>query len=237
MQTDALYISTVFFAGILSFLSPCVVPLLPVYFSVLSGADRTVTEEKTKARVRLELLIRTMLFVLGITTCFVVLGFGAGALGGFINNRGFVIFIGAVVVILGIHQTGLVKIKWLYSEKKVNLERTDKRDLLGVFLLGLTFSFGWTPCIGPVLAAVLGLSSGTGTALYGGLLMAVYSLGFAIPFLTLAFFSEILLSRMKNIYKHLNKIKIVGGILIILMGILLMTGNLNLLSSWIGELL
>jgi cytochrome c biogenesis protein CcdA len=102
--------------------------------------------------------------------------------------------------------------------------------------LGLAFSFGWTPCVGPVLAAILGLAAGGGTAFYGAFLMAVYSLGFAVPFVILALFSEAVLGRIKWINRHLETIKVIGGVLIILMGILLMTNNINMLSAWIGGL-
>ena len=234
MYSESLYISTVFFAGILSFLSPCVVPLLPVYFSVFAGTGIEQNSEKSKASLWLALVLRTLLFVAGIAFCFVLLGFGAGALGSVINNDIFLIVMGAIVVIMGIHQTGLVKIKGLYREKKLNLDRAGKRDALGIFLLGFTFSFGWTPCIGPVLAAILGLSAGSGTAFYGGFLMAVYSLGFAIPFVILALFSQMLLSKIKKLNNHLDKIKIVSGIVIIIMGILLMTNNFNMLTAWFG---
>lgn len=236
MNTETLYISSVFLAGILSFFSPCVIPLLPVYFSVFAQAGLEENNTKTKAQLRVALLLRTLLFVAGIACCFIVLGFGAGALGSVINSNIFLILMGAVVVVMGIHQTGLIHIKALYKEKKVRLERAKKKDGLGVFLLGLTFSFGWTPCIGPILAAILGLASGRGTALYGGFLMTLYSLGFAIPFMVLALFSELLLGKMKGIYKHLGKIKVASGVVIILMGILLMTGSLTQLSAWAGSI-
>lgn len=234
MYTESLYISTVFFAGILSFLSPCVIPLLPVYLSVFASTDIENQSGKSKSSLRVVLMLRTLLFVLGIAFCFVLLGFGAGALGSVINSDIFLTVMGAIVIIMGVHQTGIIKIKGLYHEKKLNIERADRRDALGIFLLGFTFSFGWTPCIGPVLAAILGLSAGSGTALYGGFLMAVYSLGFAIPFLILSIFSELLLSKLNILKKHLNKIKIVSGIVIVLMGILLMTNNLNTLTAWLG---
>ncbi len=234
MNSEALYAGSVFLAGILSFFSPCVIPLLPVYFSVFAQAGLAENSGKTNAQLRAGLLLRTGLFVAGIACCFVLLGFGAGALGGVINSQYFLVAMGLVVVVMGIHQTGLIQIKALFKEKKVHLQRSGKKDALGVFFLGLTFSFGWTPCIGPVLAAILGLASGGGTALYGGLLMAIYSLGFAIPFMVLALFSELLLGRMKAIQKHMGKIKIASGVIIILMGILLMTGSLNKLVVLAG---
>lgn len=230
MPTETLYISTVFFAGVLSFLSPCVVPLLPVYLSTLASP----AQAEDASRRRLQLFLRTLLFVAGISVTFVVLGFGAGALGGVLNSRAFLIALGALVVLLGIHQTGLIRFRFLERERRAGLGRERRTDALGVFLLGLFFSFGWTPCIGPVLAAILGVAAGGGAAFYGAFLMGVYALGFAVPFLALALFSEILTVKIKRLGGYLPKIKVIGGLLVIAMGILLMTDRLNMLSAWIG---
>ena len=225
MTAQMLYLGTVLTAGLLSFFSPCIVPLLPVYISVFSASSPEVQEDILQRRIRT--MFKSFLFVAGISTCFIILGFGAGALGSIIGSRFFMNTMGSVVIILGLHQTGLIHIRWLFYEKKVNLERSHRSDYLGVFLLGLTFSFGWTPCIGPVLGAILGLSATSSRPLYGGFLMAVYSLGFLIPFLILALFSDVLLQKINKLNKHLGKIKTAGGIVIIMMGILLMTDNLD----------
>lgn len=236
MNTDSLYLGTVFFSGILSFLSPCVFPLLPVYLSSFANESVIGEHQTSKRSLRLYLLMRTLLFVAGVASCFIVLGFGAGFLGSFINNQFFIMAMGIIVVIMGLHQTGLIKISKLYQTSKVEVKRAKKTDAFGIFLLGLTFSFGWTPCVGPVLAAILGLSASSSTALYGGFLMAVYSLGFAVPFLILALFSEVFIRKSKWMYRHLNKIKIFSGIIIILMGLFLMTNNLNLITVWAEKL-
>lgn len=232
MNTDTLYVGTVLTAGLASFFSPCIVPLLPVYISLFSSKERI--EGENKARRRLLILLKSVLFVAGISVCFILLGFGAGALGSAIGSKPFIFTMGLIVIILGLHQTGLIHIKWLYREKKMDLERSRRGDYLGAFLLGLTFSFGWTPCIGPVLGAILGLSATSSQPLYGGFLMAIYCLGFLVPFLALSFFSDILLTKIKTLNKYLGKIKIAGGIIIILMGILLMTNNLGSIVSIFG---
>ena len=239
MVGEQLLFSTVFIAGMLSFLSPCILPLLPVYISVLSTNGDGTTSQPTfnigKWQVNPHLIFKTVIFVFGLSTSFVILGFGAGFLGAFLNTDWFIVVCGAVVVVLGLHQIGVFKFAVLNKENKVQLKRSSKRDLLGTYLLGFTFSIGWTPCIGPILGAVLGLSASEGHATYGALMMFIYALGLLIPFLVLAIFSDLLLRHIKKINKHLNKIKIAGGIVIILMGIILMTNNLNLLLTIIPQ--
>ena len=230
MPTETLYISTVFLAGVLSFLSPCIVPLLPVYLSTLASP----AQAQDASSRRLQLFLRTLLFIAGISVTFVILGFGAGALGQVLNSRVFIIVLGAIVVLLGIHQTGLLRFKFLEREKRAQIHTSPRTGAWQVFVLGFLFSFGWTPCIGPVLAAILGVAAGGGAAFYGAFLMGVYALGFAIPFLVLALFSELLLVKIKALNKYLPAVKIVGGVLVIVMGILLMTDRFNILSAWIG---
>lgn len=233
MVGEQLFISTVFIAGFLSFFAPCILPLLPVYVSHLSvdlagGKSREV--KLLGLKLHPMLIFKTFIFVLGLATTFVILGFGAGALGSIIYGDWFLRIIGSVVILLGIHQTGLIHFKALDREKKVTLKGSKKENVLGTYLLGLTFSFGWTPCIGPVLGAILGVSASEGQALYGGWLMFIFSLGLMIPFMILAVFSDILLGRLKSVHKHMNKIKIAGGIIIILMGVLLVTDQLNVIT-------
>lgn len=238
MLGEQVLISTVFFAGLLSFFAPCILPLLPVYVSLLSSnTDGKQGGQRLfgKLNVNPHLILKTVVFVMGLSTSFVLLGFGAGALGAFINTRWFIFVCGLIVVFLGLHQIGLFHINFLERENKVNLKRSGKRDILGTYLLGFTFSFGWTPCIGPTLGAVLGLSASEGQAIYGAILMFIYSLGLLIPFLLLAVFSDFLLRHVKKINKHMRKIQVVGGVIIVIMGILLMTNNLNIFVSLIPQ--
>lgn len=231
IMVDNIYISTVFIAGLLSFFSPCILPVIPVYIAYFT--EGIVKEEGAHKKINLFTvpMLKAVIFVAGLSTSFILLGFGAGALGSILYGQWFLTLCGVIVIILGIHQTGLVKLKFLNREKKVTIQRSRKSDFVGAYLLGFTFSFGWTPCVGPVLAAVLGLSASEGSAAYGGFLMLIYSIGLMIPFLIMAVFSDYLLSRIRGLYKHMNKIKIVGGILIILMGILLMTNNVTSLVA------
>ncbi|OWR31435.1 cytochrome C biogenesis protein [Saccharibacillus sp. O23] len=238
MAPESLYVGSVLAAGVLSFFSPCIFPMLPVYFAFLGGseADRlraSASGDAAVSRFRVDprLIGRTLLFILGLSVVFLLLGFGAGALGGVINSSWFMIVCGAAVIVFGIHQTGLLNLMFMQKEKRLSFDANKQKGWLGAFLLGLTFSFGWTPCIGPVLAAVLGVAAGGGSAGYGVWMMFVYTVGMAVPFLLLAVFSDFLLRRIKKLYKHMGKIKIASGVVLIAMGILLMTNNLAVLTA------
>lgn len=238
MAGDFVFLLGVFGAGVLSFFAPCILPLLPVYVSYLSGsmAGGTVVQGAGAAsafRFRSVFLLRTLLFVLGLSVVFIILGFGSGFLGNLISSPRFIAVCGAVVVLFGIYQTGLIRLSWLEREKKLSSQRVTKGGYIGAFLLGLTFSFGWTPCIGPVLAGILSIAAGEGSPAYGGFLMLLYTLGLAIPFVILAVFSEVLLQRIRRLYRYMRGIRIASGCILIAMGLLLMTDQLNTMVSWI----
>jgi cytochrome c-type biogenesis protein len=237
MAGEQVVMSTVFVAGLLSFFAPCILPLLPVYVGILMGdAQNRKTFKIGKLTIDVIKIIRTLSFVGGLSTSFIILGFGAGAIGSLISSRWFLILAGLVVVILGIHQTGLIEISVLERQRKLELKGSRRKDVLGTYLLGFTFSFGWTPCIGPILGAVLGISASGGQATYGAWLMLIYAIGLAMPFLIISIFSDLLLVKMKVLNKHMGKIKVIGGILIIIMGLLLMTDNLNLITVFFKSL-
>ena len=231
---EDLFVWAVFVAGIGSFFSPCILPVLPVYVSNLSldlSGNKGKNIDLHFMKLHPILILKTLIFVGGISISFVTLGFGAGFLGSFITGKWFIKICGIIVILLGIHQMGVFHIKALDRERKVNVEVKD--NLIGTFLLGATFSFGWTPCIGPVLGAILGISASGGQPLYSAILMAIYSLGLMIPFVVISIFSDLLLGKIRYLNKHTNKIKIVGGIIIIIMGIVLLTGKLNVISGWL----
>jgi cytochrome c-type biogenesis protein len=224
-------IGGVFIAGALSFFSPCILPVIPVFISTLlkSAGGQGKALSLGRLKIYLKPLGNVALFVLGLSISFMILGFAFGALGRVINSRVFLTVCGVIVILLGIYQTGLVKIPLLMREKKLEAKRGS--GLISSFVLGFTFSFGWTPCVGPILASVLALTASRGGALTGTLYMAVYSLGLLVPFLVFTAFSQLLTSRIKGIYKYLGVIKIVGGIIIIIMGVFLLTDSLYLFSS------
>ena len=207
-----LFAGAVFLAGVLSFFSPCVFPLLPVYLGKLAEDPGTRSFSFFGLKVYVSPLVKTVFFITGLSTVFFSLGFGTG-----------------------LHQMELININFLQRQKKIELDGKRQGGILGAFLLGLTFSFGWTPCVGPVLGAVLAVvASENGSALYGGLLMAVYAAGMAVPFLILAVASSWLLKYSSHVKRHMVLLKKIGGVLIILMGILLMLGKLDMLAAVIS---
>lgn len=222
-------VGSVFLAGFLSFFSPCTVPMIPVYIGIL--ADRQEDEKKQGSLpVDPRAMLRTILFVLGISVSFVIMGFGAGALGSLFYSPWFLRVLGFIVILLGLQQIGLLRLGFLDKERKIRA-KTDISAYSGAFILGLTFSFGWTPCVGPVLGAVLGLSS-SGGPLIGGFYMLIYSLGMMIPFLFITLFSGFALSKVAFLERHVFTIQKIGGLLIILMGILLMMDKLSILANF-----
>ncbi|MBW7455410.1 cytochrome c biogenesis CcdA family protein [Paenibacillus sepulcri] len=234
MLTEQVFIGSVFIAGLLSFFSPCILPLLPVYIAQLGGAvpGNDMNEVKWgKLRIHPLLIGNTLFFILGISFVFVLLGFGAGALGSIINTSWFIVICGIIVIVFGIFQTGVIKLLFMQREKKLTLGRSGKKGFAASFLLGFTFSFGWTPCIGPILAAVLSLSASEGSSALGGGYMLIYALGLAIPFLVLSVFSDLLIGRLRSLNKHMPMLKVVSGILLIVMGVLLMTNKLNMITT------
>ncbi|UOK65844.1 cytochrome c biogenesis protein CcdA [Paenibacillus sp. PK1-4R] len=236
LTSDLVFLFGVFGAGLLSFFAPCILPLIPVYVSYLSGSMVNGTNQQqsdnNSVQLRSTLVLRTFLFVLGLSLVFVLLGFGSGIVGNMISSPVFIAICGAIVVLFGIYQTGLIRLSWLERERKLSSDHARRGGYVGAFLLGLTFSFGWTPCIGSVLAAILGIAAGEGSPLYGGFLMFLYTLGLAIPFLILSIFSEYVMKRIRRLYRYMGVIKITSGCILIVMGLLLMTDRLNSLVTW-----
>ena len=233
-MNQAINTGAVFLGGLLSFFSPCILPVLPVYIGILSDESG---QSKSMALGRLKIqrgkLIKTILFVLGISVTFLTLGFGAGALGQLLRGKYFYPIAGGIVVLLGFHQTGILKLNFLERERKVTLKKSLSNEYLSAFLLGLLFSFGWTPCIGPIMFSVLALSSAGGQEIRSVLLMLIYAAGMMSPFFFISVFSDIFLGKISGLRKHLPLLKKLGGILIIFMGILLMSNGLNQITAYL----
>ena len=175
---------TVFLAGILSFFSPCVFPLLPVYIGILLGSDQEKAIRLFGKKIRWHGLLKTLCFIAGISVIFLLIGFGAGLLGKIMYTNWFRYLMGALIIILGLHQMEVFHFHFLEKQKSVDFgANKQKNELFSAFLLGLGFSFGWTPCIGPVLGSVLALAASDGQdALMGAIYLLVYTLGMALPF-------------------------------------------------------
>jgi cytochrome c biogenesis protein CcdA/peroxiredoxin len=218
-------IASAFSAGLLSFFSPCTFPLLPVYIGYFASDD---LPEETPYRTRLiSKLLKTLLFVAGICVVFVLLGFGAGAIGKALSSVYFTIACGIIVFIFGLQYAEIINIPFLMQEKRFDMSKAASKGIWWAFLLGVMFSFGWTPCVGPVLATVLGMTAQNGDVLQGGILLFIYALGLSIPFLVLSAGSATLIARIKGLTKYLPIIKKIGGVIIALMGLWMIFSSIS----------
>ncbi|VKL22310.1 cytochrome c-type biogenesis protein [Streptococcus pneumoniae] len=225
---------SVFLAGILSFFSPCILPLLPVYTGVLLDDKDGAQASSGKFSISVTSLLRTLAFIAGISFIFILLGYGAGFLGNLLYASWFQYLTGAIIILLGLHQMEILHFKGLYKEKRLQLQGQGQngKGYSQAFLLGLTFSFAWTPCVGPVLGSVLALAASGGSGAWQGAgLMLVYTLGLALPFLLLALTSSYVLKHFRKLHPYLGILKKVGGFLIIVMGLLVLFGNASILSQ------
>ncbi|HGR2853477.1 TPA: thiol-disulfide oxidoreductase-associated membrane protein CcdA2 [Streptococcus pneumoniae] len=225
---------SVFLAGILSFFSPCILPLLPVYTGVLLDDKDGAQASSGKFSISVTSLLRTLAFIAGISFIFILLGYGAGFLGDLLYASWFQYLTGAIIILLGLHQMEILHFKGLYKEKRLQLQGQGQngKGYSQAFLLGLTFSFAWTPCVGPVLGSVLALAASGGSGAWQGAgLMLVYTLGLALPILLLALTSSYVLKHFRKLHPYLGILKKVGGFLIIVMGLLVLFGNASILSQ------
>ena len=229
---------TVFLQGILSFFSPCVLPLVPLYISYLAGGTRTVDETGTVRYRRKTVFLNTLFFVLGISFTFFLLGLGFTAVGRFFsgNQRLFAIIGGVIVILFGLLQLGVFQSKMLSQEQRLpfNLSKLAMNPLTAL-LLGFTFSFAWTPCVGPALASVLIMASSATSSAAGFLLIGVYTLGFVIPFLAVGLFTGSLLDFFRKHRKAVAYTAKIGGVLMIFMGVMMITGWMNSLTGYLSS--
>jgi len=222
----------VFLEGFISFFSPCVLPLIPVYISYLAGNGKRVNSDGTVTYERKKVLFNTLFFVLGICSVFFILGLSFSALGIFFNkNRDIFSKIGgAIIIILGLVQLDIIKLNFLKMEKRINMDIGGKMNPILAYIMGFTFSFAWTPCVGPALASVLILASNAENAFAGNMLVFVYALGFIIPFIILGIFTTETLNFFKekrNLVKYTIKL---GGLFLVIIGIMTFTGTFTAIS-------
>lgn len=233
LLTDNINFILVFLGGIFSFFSPCIIPLLPVYVSYLSGNTAATDENGNIFYNQKKVFLHTIFFILGISAAFFILGLSFSKLGGFFNTNRvlFTRISGILILLLGLFQIGLLKSNFMEREHRIGFD-TKKINPLIAFIIGFTFSFAWTPCIGPVLSTVLIMASGAKTSFLGNMLILIYSLGFIIPFLLLGIFTTKVLNFLKTKKSFLKySIKISGAILIII-GIMTLSGfNFNVFAA------
>ena len=228
-EPAALGIAVAFAAGLLSFLSPCVLPLVPSYIGFLTGM--TLPEMEGRRRVA---LIHALLFVAGFSLVFILLGASATALGRALNYyQVWLQRIGGVLIIgFGLVCLGVIKAEWLTQERRLQIEHKPV-GFLGSVLVGMAFGAGWTPCIGPVLGAILGLAATSTDLSRGMLLLAVYSAGLAVPFLIAAVAVERFLDWFQRFRRYLPWVMRVSGAMLVLVGVLLLTGEFTRLAGWL----
>ncbi len=221
-------------AGLLSFLSPCVLPIVPPYLAYMGGISmQEMTREGGKSR---HAILPAVFFVLGLSTVFIFLGFTASVFGAFFlqNQELFAKLSGVVVIVFGLHFIGVFRIKFL--DREARLDAGDRGgSAFGAYILGLAFAFGWTPCIGPQLGAILSLAASEASVTRGTALLAVYAAGLGIPFLLAAVFIQRSMGLMNRLKPHMGKIEKAMGVLLILVGFALLTGAFSTFSWWLLE--
>ena len=222
-------------AGLLSFVSPCVLPIVPPYLAYLAGISfQELSGENVSASMRRRIVLASLFFVLGFTTVFVALGATASFIGQTIAQYFGVLSViaGVLIIIMGLHFLGVFRISMLYREARVNVA-SKPAGFLGSYIMGLAFAFGWTPCVGPVLATILFVAGTEDTALRGAALLAVYSLGIGLPFMLAAFFASGFLNWANRFKQHMRKIEIAMGGLLVVTGILFVTGSMSRIAQWL----
>ncbi|WP_159963911.1 cytochrome c biogenesis CcdA family protein [Profundibacterium mesophilum] len=221
-------------AGLLSFLSPCVLPIVPPYLAYMGGIS--LPELSAGGRARSKAVIAALFFVLGLSTVFLFLGFTASVFGAFFltNQVLFAQISGVVVIVFGLHFLGVFRIAALNRDAR--LDAGDKGgSAFGAYILGLAFAFGWTPCIGPQLGAILSLAASEGDIGKGTALLAVYAMGLGIPFLLAAIFLQRAMGVMNRIKRHMKLIERISGVLLVIVGLALLTGAFSTFSYWLLE--
>ncbi|CTQ66002.1 cytochrome c biogenesis CcdA family protein [Roseibium alexandrii] len=226
-----------FLAGLLSFVSPCVLPIVPPYLCYLAGVSVDELKGNTAAATTgRRVVFAAIAFVLGFSAVFVALGATASVIGQSIARYYDILsyIAGTIIIIMGLHFLGIFRIGLLFREARVHVEKKPA-GLVGAFIMGLAFAFGWTPCVGPVLAAILFVAGSSETTWHGAGLLAVYALGIGIPFILAAAFASQFLGWASRFRKHMGTIeKIMGGFLV-LTGILFITGQMSAIAFWLLE--
>jgi cytochrome c-type biogenesis protein len=225
-----------FFAGLVSFLSPCVLPLVPGYVSLISGVG--VEELKSHdANLLRKMMLNSICFILGFSVVFITLGAISTEVGQLLARykSSLAQIAGVVIILFGLHLTGIFRINALYSDKRLHGVKGGS-TMGGAFLIGFAFAFGWTPCVGPILAVILGFAAAQDSVFKGIVLLTIYSLGLAVPFLLTTFGIQRFLKFYSRFRSHMHALEIVSGALLIALGVLLVFGRFTLLSNYLSFL-
>jgi cytochrome c-type biogenesis protein len=239
MALDVGYVSAVG-AGALSFLSPCVLPLVPPYLCYMAGVSvddfRASASDTVKTGARTALLFSSLAFVLGFSTVFVALGAGASTIGRLLRvwQEPLAMGAGVLIILMGLNFLGIIRIPLLSREARFQAQGRPA-SAIAAYLMGLAFAFGWTPCIGPVLGPILTLAGGRETVGEGAALLAAYSLGLGIPFLIAALFSAAFMRFLQKFRVHLGRVEKVIGALLVIAGVLFLTGGVQTAAYWLLE--
>jgi len=236
MATDV-PIYAALFAGLISFLSPCVLPLVPPYLAYLAGTSlERLADAEPEPRVKRETIFAALLFVAGFSTIFVALGAGASAIGSVLRfySHELAIVAGIAIIVMGLHFLGITPIAFLYRQAKVEMPKPV--GLWGAYVMGLAFALGWTPCIGPILATILAVAASEATVAKGAGLLAIYSLGLGVPFLIAAFAVEPFAAFLGRFRSYLPYTEKVMGALLVLTGLAFLLGFFTQLNTWLIEM-
>jgi len=227
------FVLTAFAGGLVSFLSPCVLPLVPGYLSIISGYSLDQLKGNTQdAGLRRSVVMNSIMFIIGFSITFIALGATASWIGSILRSQMQILYriAGLVIVIFGLHVLGIFKISALYQDKRFH-DVKKPRGAWGVLVLGLAFAFGWTPCLGPILSGILAIAGSQQTVVQGVFLLAVYSLGLGVPFIITSLGLNQFLSFYGRFKRHFRSMEIVSGILVVTIGLLIMTNSLSILNS------
>lgn len=235
MTHDVTFIAAAM-AGLLSFLSPCVLPLVPPYLTFIAGTTIEELAGESEGRARRDVTLAALLFVAGFSSVFISLGATASYLGQFIRAHLELLSLaaGLTIIAMGLHFLGVFRLAFLYREARVDVEKP--MGLWGAYIMGLAFAFGWTPCIGPILAAILTVAGSETTVVRGALLLAVYSAGLGLPFLIAAMAIEPFFVFIKKFKRHFGLVERIVGILLIITGLAFVTGTMQMISFWLLDL-
>lgn len=236
-----------FIAGILSFVSPCVLPIVPPYLAYLAGISfgELSAEDGVSPAVRRRIFLSSIAFVAGFSTVFVALGATASIFGRAIRDAlAWTIKVGPldinvlagiaglVILIMGLHFLGVFRIGFLYREARIDVKKKPA-GFIGAYVMGLAFAFGWTPCVGPVLAAILFVAGSEDTAMRGAGLLSVYSLGIGLPFIIAAAFASRFIGAAQKFKRHMHKVEMAMGAMLVVTGLLFMTGQMSRIAQWL----